>query len=73
MAKKKEKGLKAILNVRAVYDEETKSMYIYFPESVHPMGGLDDVAKSRELKGMVVADYNKKGNLMGLEILGVTL
>jgi uncharacterized protein YuzE len=72
MSKKKEKGLRAI-NARIVYDEETGSMYIYMPESVHAMGGLEPVAKSRELKGAVVADYNKKGNLMGLEILGVTL
>lgn len=71
MAKKFKEGLKAF-NAKAIYDEETKSMYIYLPKSIHSMGGRTDVAKSRQLKG-VVADYNKKGELMGLEILSVDM
>jgi uncharacterized protein YuzE len=72
MAKKKEKGL-TVLNARIVYDEETKSMYVYLPKSVHVIGGTEPVAKSRELKGPVVLDYNGRGELMGLELLGVAL
>jgi hypothetical protein len=64
----KKKGLR-VLKARVVYDEKTKSMYVYMTERVTK----GQVFKTLVLDVPINADYTKEGRLLGLEVLGVDL
>ena len=74
MAKKiKRAAMKAstmeAVDVSATWDSEVNAMYIYITSPI----AIGKIKKTTELSGPVIADYDKNGNLLGLEILGVHL
>ncbi len=50
--------------MRIEYSKEADALYVYFKEEY--------VAKSKEIEDGIVLDFDKKGQLIGIEVLDVS-
>ncbi len=57
--------------IRVTYDRQADAAYIYLKNKIEPGGVANThLCEIDELKGMINLDFDRNGQLVGIEILG---